>query len=357
MDTLLKSMLPQEIYLHFELTSLTEKSHGFEMVLEESAALAPAELVNKPCIVLDGFRNPVELLHFHIKGKPLYLKLYRRRWKESGGSKHYSNSYNLHPAGAKTAHEFASFLKGEVGCTTDEYVRFLLGTEPFYKFENFGKAMAVDEKQIGDEMHTIVSNRETGKTALMVRSMCYEDLQKPLTGESIECRGVETLTRDLSPLYAKVGNNLFFNSSAVADKFHIIRSLPDACQDVRVRLRQGLLRDRRLKHEAHKKQEKQRKKECQACGKEYVNQSFKYEEEELSNRETILEALARSRYLLFKYSDDWPLSQCTGAYALFEKFPEIKKVYDRCREFRGWMKKENVGRSIRLLMNVLQTWM
>ena len=228
---------------------------------------------------------------------------------------------------------------------------------PVHKPENFGKAMAVDEKQIGDEMHTIVSNRETGKIALMVRSMRYEDLQKLLNRESIECRGVETLTRDLSSLYAKVGNDLFFNSSAVADKFHIIRSLMDACQDVRVRLRQDLLRERRLKHEVHKKQEKERKKECQACGKEYINQSFKYDEEELSNGETVLEALARSRYLLFKYPDDWTISQSNRAYALFVKFPEIRKVYDRCCEFRDWMKKENVFQDMRVIKAKLQVWM
>lgn len=228
---------------------------------------------------------------------------------------------------------------------------------PIYKPENFGKSMAIDEKQIGEEMHTIVSNRTTGKIALLSRSMQYADLQKLLDRESLTCRQVETLTRDLSPLYAKVGNELFFNSSPIADKFHIIRSLMNACQDVRVRLRQDLLRERRLEYQKYKKKEKERKKECLAAGKEYVSQSFEYEEEELSNGETLLEALARSRYLLFKYSADWTLSQSKRAYALFEKFPEIRKVYDRCCEFRNWMKKENVGRSIRLLKAELQVWM
>ena len=204
-------------------------------------------------------------------------------------------------------------------------------------------------------MHTIVSNRATGKIALLVRSMQYENLQKILNRESIICRNVETLTRDLSPLYAKVGSELFFNSSPVADKFHIIRSLLEACQDVRVRLRQDLLRERRLKQAAHKKQEKDRKQACQACGEEYVSEPFKYEEEKLSNEETELEYLARSRYLLFKYPDDWTLSQRSRTCALFEKFPEIEKVYRRCCEFRDWMKKENVGRSIRLLKKELQT--
>jgi transposase len=228
---------------------------------------------------------------------------------------------------------------------------------PIYEPANFSKSMSIDEKQIGDEMHTILSNRETGKIALLVRSMQYRDIQKLLDKESLICREVETLTRDLSPLYAKVGNELFFNSSAIADKFHVIRSLMEASQDVRVRLRQDLLRERRLKHTAHKKQEKERKKECQAQGKEYISQEFKCDKEELSNGETVLEALARGRYLLFKYPNDWTLSQASRAKALFEKYPEIKKVYDRCCEFRDWMKKENVGKSISMLKNELQAWM
>jgi hypothetical protein len=78
-------------------------------------------------------------------------------------------------------------------------------------------------------------------------------------------------------------------------------------------------------------------------GKEYVIERFKYGEEKLSGGETVLEALARSRYLLFRYADDRTCSQSNRAYALFEKFPEIRKVYDRCREFGDWMKKENTG--------------
>ena len=260
--------------------------------------------------------------------------------------------YREHLSGFREAESSGEHYQHDIETVDGAIVRV-----PIYKPENFCASMAVDEKQIGEEMHTIISNRETGKIALMARSMRYADIEKLLDKESIVCRNVETLTRDLSPLYAKVGSELFFNSSPVADKFHIIRSLLDACQDVRVRLRQDLLRERRIKYQEHKKQEKLRKKECLATGKEYVSQAFKYAEEELSNGETLLEALARSRYLLFKYPDDWTISQFNRARALFEKFPEIKKVYDRCCEFRDWMKKENIGRNIRSHKEDLQIWM
>ena len=77
----------------------------------------------------------------------------------------------------------------------------------------------------------------------------------------------------------------------------------------------------------------------------------------MSNGETVLESLARSRYLLFKYSSEWTCSQEKRAKALFEKFPEIKKVYDRSCEFRNWMKKENTGKSISKVNGEIKTLM
>ena len=129
LSTLIETMLPKEIYFHFEVVSLTEESHGYQMRLDEYAELLPAALHQESSVVLDGFCHPIELLHFSIKGKPLYLKLYRRRWKVSCSNTHYSNHYDLHPEGVKATHEFASFLKGEAGCTADQYVSFLVGTK------------------------------------------------------------------------------------------------------------------------------------------------------------------------------------------------------------------------------------
>jgi hypothetical protein len=129
LESLISSLLPIDIYQHFAFVSIAEHPHGVEIRLDEYAELVPLLLANNDNIVLDGYCNPLELLHFSMKGKPLYLKLYRRKWKVSGETAHYSNSYDFHPKGVKATHEFASFLKGEVGCTPDEYVRFLLGTE------------------------------------------------------------------------------------------------------------------------------------------------------------------------------------------------------------------------------------
>jgi len=46
--------------------------------------------------------------------KKIYLRLYRRLWKEKGTTKGYFNTYDLYIPGMKTTKEFRDFLK-EIG--------------------------------------------------------------------------------------------------------------------------------------------------------------------------------------------------------------------------------------------------
>ena len=109
-ETISKAILPQEIEAVFRLEDIKDEPEATVFVLYEKQELVPKELVGKEA-VLDGFCNPLELMHFPIKGKKLYLQLYRRRWKEKNTTKHYSNQYELHDAGMKTTKLFGAFLK------------------------------------------------------------------------------------------------------------------------------------------------------------------------------------------------------------------------------------------------------
>ena len=115
------SVLIPESLSAFHLVSVKEYSGHIELRLEAWADVIPEELHQIPDVVLDGFSNPIELQSFPMKGKPVYFKIYRRRWKESGSNRHYSHRYDLHPEGVKAMQEFASFLKDEVRQTLGEY--------------------------------------------------------------------------------------------------------------------------------------------------------------------------------------------------------------------------------------------
>jgi len=120
---LLGVFFPEEISTHFEIKEVIEKSSYIQIVFEELPELIPPQMDKPIEIVLDGFRNPLELQSFPLKGKPVYLKLYRRRWKYKGEKAHYSNTYKLNDEGVKATKEFASFLKGAFGQTPDQYNR------------------------------------------------------------------------------------------------------------------------------------------------------------------------------------------------------------------------------------------
>jgi transposase len=227
---------------------------------------------------------------------------------------------------------------------------------PIFSMEDMGAKMAIDEKQIGEEMHTILSNRETGKIAVLARSVSAKELLNLHSKFNLTGFEVKSITRDLSPSYDWFCRQVFSNSLHVADKFHIIRSLLDACQDVRVRYRQELLTAKRLKYEAFKKEEHQRKQESKKTKQPFIAQKFVYQEGNAINGESLFELLARSRYLLYKYPNNWTDSQKQRAVALFHHYPEIEKSYRLSCSFRTWYRKENVGKKKEEMTKQLQQW-
>ncbi len=227
---------------------------------------------------------------------------------------------------------------------------------PILKVENIGPNMAIDEKQIGEEMHTVLSNRDTGKIALLARTLRANYLSHLI--KSFDSKGfeVKTVTRDLANNYDWFCRQAFPNAGHIADKFHIIKSLLDSGQAVRIKYRQELLRERRLKFEAHKAKEKQREIECKNKGKLFKKKTFLYREKKATNGETPLELLARSRYLLYKFQNDWTDSQRERAKSLFAKYPEIEKSYKIACKFRKWYSKKNIGTDVNQLNNELERW-
>ena len=70
----------------------------------------------------------------------------------------------------------------------------------------------------------------------------------------------------------------------------------------------------------------------------------------------MFELLARSRYLLYKYPDDWTDTQQQRALTLFKHFTEIEKSYKICCDFRTWYRKENVEKSKEIMIKELKQW-
>ena len=114
-------LLPKEIAEHFDLSDIKEYKAYIIIELREKTGLIPKATQKKAELVLDGFLNPIELQSFPLRGKAVYIKIYRRKWKDKGGGETYWNQYDFNPEGVKATKEFASFLKGAYGQTPEQY--------------------------------------------------------------------------------------------------------------------------------------------------------------------------------------------------------------------------------------------
>jgi len=179
-----------------------------------------------------------------------------------------------------------------------------------FKKENMGKAMAIDEKQLDGVMYTILSNRETNKIALMADTLKTKHLATLIHSIGNEF-GVRSYTRDMASNYDSLGRQVFMNAYHEIDKFHVIKSALENLQAIRVRYRQEELTQRR-------------------------EQGQDYQEEELTNGDTSLQLLSRSRGLLFKRKDEWKSRQKERASILFAKYPDLELAYQYITKLRKW---------------------
>lgn len=193
---------------------------------------------------------------------------------------------------------------------------------PVLKPENFGEQMSVDEKMIDEEFYTVMTNRETGKIALLAETLQVKDLNNLIEKIEGAKNVVKTITADLSPTYEKFCEQSFPSAMIVADKFHVVTHIIEAVQTVRLRLKQEEIAKLPTTKKERREYEKQTK---------------------LINGESRIELLTRSRYVLFKRTENWTVSQQKRAILLFETFPLIKTTYQLTQQIRRWLDKENVG--------------
>ena len=199
----------------------------------------------------------------------------------------------------------------------------VLSRVPVLKSENFGAEMSIDEKMLDEDFFTVMTNRDTGKIALLAQTMRIDELVK-LIDKIPQVQDVpKNITCDLSPTYEKFCNTVFPKATQTADKFHIIKNAIEALQSVRMRLKQSYL-------SSLPKDKKERK--------------AAEEKARLINGETPCEMLNRSRYLLFKQPHQWTVKQQKRANLLFEIYPEIKKAYYNILMFRDLLDKKNINR-------------
>lgn len=112
-ETVSRMLVPDYILENFEIYGANEFPTCWVIELREKEDRIPVELKDIHEVVFDGYCNPIETLSHSFVCKPIYLKVYRRRYKLSGEDRHYSNNYELTLKGLKMVPELGLFLKDE----------------------------------------------------------------------------------------------------------------------------------------------------------------------------------------------------------------------------------------------------
>jgi hypothetical protein len=113
--TISRMLVPENILSNFDIYGAENKPKYWVIEMREKPGRIPVELsgIETAEVVFDGYENPIETLSHSFVCKPVYLRVYRRRYKQRGSTIHYSNSYDLTLKGVKMVPELGLFLKAE----------------------------------------------------------------------------------------------------------------------------------------------------------------------------------------------------------------------------------------------------
>ena len=106
-------LVPEHILKDFDIYDVHHQDSCCVIEMYEKSERIPVALGDYSDVVLDGYCNALEVLSHSFVCKPVYLRLYRRRYKRSGEDKHFSNDYDFTLKGVKMVPELGIFLKEE----------------------------------------------------------------------------------------------------------------------------------------------------------------------------------------------------------------------------------------------------
>lgn len=213
----------------------------------------------------------------------------------------------------------------------DEQTGEIKGQRTVYiaKEANFGENMCLDDKEINGKSFSILSNQKTGKIAFMMDSVRGFELEKGIAFIGNSIQRVQTMNCDMAPSYLKFIRENLPQSTIIVDKFHVMKYVYDAVQQVRMEIRKNIF-------------------EQMPKG-----QRRKTDEGILSD----LEQLKKSKVPLSRSKDLWSEEQDELMQNLFLKYPKLEKAYQLAQEFKVWYSKDNSKKGYLQINKELNQWL
>lgn len=222
--------------------------------------------------------------------------------------------------------------------------------------QNIGRHLSIDETQLCEEVYTILSNKEghgrKGSIIAIVKGTKAEVVAriiKKIPAE--ELAKVEEITMDFSDSMYSIAKQCFPNAVIVIDCFHIVQRLCEGLEEMRLRFKRLAItenkkaaaafaqdEDRKARKRAYyRKNHKKNPKEKR--GRKRIRKQT-YKPAVLSNGDTKVELLTRSRNLLSQSGDKWGEHKKERAKLLFDLYPQMKEGYSLICKVRSIFKKK-----------------
>lgn len=221
---------------------------------------------------------------------------------------------------------------------------------------NIGERCSIDETLLCGEVYTILSNKDghgrKGSVIAIVKgtkAAAVSAIIKQIPESERE--RVAEITMDFSDSMFGIAKECFPKATIVIDCFHIVHRLCEGLEEMRLRFKRLAVteskkaaaafarnEDRKAKNRAyyrrnHPKNPKEKR------GRKRVRKQ-KYKPQTLSNGETKVEMLTRSRNMLAQSSDKWGESKKERAKILFDLYPRMSEGYSLICKVRSIFKQK-----------------
>ena len=228
--------------------------------------------------------------------------------------------------------------------------------------ENLGESMSIDESCLHEDLFTFLSNKDghckSGTIAAVVRGTKAEDVLKVLLQIPEEERlKVKEVTMDLSESMYSIVTRAFPNAVIVLDCFHIMKRCNEAIEELRLRYKreaQAIVKRERRAFKAKLKQRAARRKQYRknhpknysgkVRGRKPSRKNEKFRPAVLSNGDTLVELLTRSKYALTTSREKWSEKQKVRTALVFERYPKLEDAYNLVNKLRSIFRSKNLDR-------------
>lgn len=110
-DKIMQEVFPAVLVEYFTVVDMRSQADKIEFWLDEKEFME-REDYKKGTVRSYGFTQSKTIQDFPLRGKPVFLHVRRRRWRDSSTGEIFSYSYDdLTAEGSKLTPEFVAFLK------------------------------------------------------------------------------------------------------------------------------------------------------------------------------------------------------------------------------------------------------